>query len=143
MNVLASLGTPDGFALQFCGVTAGQSTTGNYWIGGYDSNFTSSPMRYISIIKKEYYNVQPYSFNINGVTISGTTAINSGTSIIDSGPSSSPGAPSHRKPRTHRVPGTLRSVGAGPCRHHRDRPHQLGRVQRAHVGHPERRLCDL
>lgn len=85
MDSLAAAGTPNGFALQLCGRRLGLQKTGNYWIGGYDSSFTNTTMRYIQIVKKEYFNVQAYSLNINGEVISGTEALQSQTSIVDSG----------------------------------------------------------
>jgi len=85
MDSLAAAGTPNGFALQLCGRRLGLQKTGNYWIGGYDSSFTNTTMRYIQIVKKEYFNVQAYNLNINGEVISGTEALQSQTSIVDSG----------------------------------------------------------
>jgi len=85
MDSLAAAGTPNGFALQLCGRRPGLEKTGNYWIGGYDSSFTNTTMRYVQIVKKEYFNVQAYNLNINGEVISGTEVLQSQTSIVDSG----------------------------------------------------------
>ena len=84
MDVFHSKGTPNGFALQLCGRTSVHGKSGNFWIGGYDSTFTSAAMRYVQIVQKTYYVVNANSFNINGVTISGAS-ISGQTSIIDTG----------------------------------------------------------
>lgn len=57
-DVLNAAGVPNGFALQLCAGLAGSSTaskSGNMWIGGYDSSFTSSAMQYINIVNDEWY----------------------------------------------------------------------------------------
>ena len=56
MDVLATAGVPNGFALQLCAGLTGSSTsskTGNMWIGGYDSSFTTAAMQYISTVEQD------------------------------------------------------------------------------------------
>jgi len=59
MDVLVSVGTPDGFAVQLCDYSLNPgSKSGNMWIGGYDSSFVSGPMVFASIIRQDWFNVQ-------------------------------------------------------------------------------------
>jgi len=88
MDVLAAAGVPDGFGLQLCSGLPGatSSRTGNMWIGGYDSSFTTAPMQWIKITNKLYYGVQVNGFSLNGAAISGMGNLNAdGGAIIDSG----------------------------------------------------------
>jgi len=88
MDVLAATGVPNGFALQLCagvtGVTA-TSKTGNLWIGGYDSTFTSGTMQYVSIVQEEWFNVNINSISFGGSALTFPSSLNSPQSIIDSG----------------------------------------------------------
>jgi len=87
MDVLANAGVPNGFALQLCaGLSGGTSggKTGNLWIGGYDTQFTSGAMKYISIVDQEWYNVQINSITVAGKAVS-LSSINNPQSILDSG----------------------------------------------------------
>lgn len=88
MDVLETTGVPNGFALQLCASmpeATNSPKTGNMWIGGYDSSFTSGPMEYVSVVQELYYNIQ-----LNGVTVGGKSlpfnySLNEPTAIIDSG----------------------------------------------------------
>jgi len=88
MDVLASNGVPNGFALQLCAGLSGSSTsskTGNLWVGGWDSSFTSGPMQYVSIVHQEWYNVQVNSISIGGTALTMNSDLNVPQSIVDSG----------------------------------------------------------
>ena len=65
MDVLLRNNTCDGFAIQICEphkVTGNK--TGNLWIGGYDSRFTTGPMVFTPIAHEAYYNVVLEGFRI-------------------------------------------------------------------------------
>ena len=88
MDVLNATGVPNGFALQLCHGLTGSSTAskqGNMWIGGYDSTFTTSAMKYVAITADEWYVCVVNQFTVNGAVVSGITSINNPMSIIDSG----------------------------------------------------------
>jgi len=88
MDTLTANGVPNGFALQLCadisGVTS-TSKTGNMWIGGYDSSFTSGPMQFASIVAEEWYNVQINGMSFGGSPIAFSSDVTSPKSIVDSG----------------------------------------------------------
>ena len=88
IDALVSAGVPDGFALQLCAGLTGSSSSsksGNMWIGGYDSTFTSGPMQWVAITTKEWYGCVVNGFAIGGTAISGFASLNSPKAIIDSG----------------------------------------------------------
>ena len=60
MDLLVEGGAPDGFAIQLCVPDVGSDkTTGNMWIGGYDSTFVSGlPMMYAKIVEQDFYKVR-------------------------------------------------------------------------------------
>jgi len=88
IDALAKNGVPNGFALQLCAGLSGASTaskTGNMWIGGYDSSFTTGAMQYVQITNKEWYGVQVNGISVGGTAVSGLGNLNSPMAIIDSG----------------------------------------------------------
>jgi len=87
-DVLTQEGTPNGFALQLCSNLPQaklSSKTGNLWVGGYDSTFTTGPMQYAKITEKDFFGVQVNGFSLNGNPIEGLGNLNSAESIVDCG----------------------------------------------------------
>jgi len=60
-------------------------TTGQLWLGGYDSSFITSPFIFTPIIVPMYYNVLMSSFHFNGEPIGDFHVIDFGQVLVDSG----------------------------------------------------------
>ncbi|KAF9171411.1 hypothetical protein BGX21_007519 [Mortierella sp. AD011] len=60
----ASMRIHSGFALHICSRTSNVTKSGNMFLGGYSSVHVAEPMRYVPVVKKDWYQVRLDGFKI-------------------------------------------------------------------------------
>ncbi|KAG0356349.1 Beta-secretase 2 [Podila minutissima] len=81
----ATMKIPNGFALQLCGRTGNTTKSGNMFLGGYSSAHVAEEMRYVPLVKKDWYQVQLDGFRVMGQEVQGMQNLNLPKTIVDSG----------------------------------------------------------
>ncbi|KAG0037299.1 Beta-secretase 2 [Podila clonocystis] len=81
----ATMKIPNGFALQLCGRTGNTTKSGNMFLGGYSTANVAEEMRYVPLVKKDWYQVQLDGFRVMGQAVQGMQNLNLPKTIVDSG----------------------------------------------------------
>ncbi|KAG0023021.1 Beta-secretase 2 [Podila clonocystis] len=81
----ATMKIPNGFALQLCGRTGNTTKSGNMFLGGYSTAHVAEEMRFVPLVKKDWYQVQLDGFRVMGQAVQGMQNLNLPKTIVDSG----------------------------------------------------------